>query len=81
MNYDFFLFCKLYDAMVGIDYYYDALFEDLKELYEKFNNSSHNNPNTGLYECIETFFKDNHADIIKKFTRHRESLGIKHINK
>lgn len=80
MNYNFFLFCKLYDVMIGVDYYYDALFEDLKELYNRFANSEYNNPNMGTYECIELFFKDNHADIINKFTRERESLGINHIN-
>jgi len=80
MNYNFFLFCRLYDVLIGVDYYYDVLFEDLKELYNKFADSDYNNPNMGTYECIETYLKDNHADIINKFTRQRESLGIKHIN-
>jgi hypothetical protein len=59
MNYRFFLFSKLFDAMIGIEYEYDLMFDDLQMLFEEYDISSYNDPNKGEYECIVKFFKDN----------------------
>ena len=59
MNYRFFLFSKLFDAMIGIEYEYDLMFGDLQILFEEYDNSSYNDSNESEYECIVEFFKDN----------------------
>lgn len=64
MNYRFFLFSKLFDAMIGIEYEYDLMFEDLQILFEEYDTSSYNDSNESEYECIVEFFKDN-ADYVK----------------
>lgn len=70
MNYDFFLFTKLYDVYINIDYYYDEMFEDLGKLYKKFLESDHNNINGNPYDNIESFFRANISQI-KMITSHK----------
>jgi hypothetical protein len=50
--------------MIGIEYEYDLMFEDLQILFEEYNTSSYNDSNESEYECIVEFFKDN-ADYVK----------------
>lgn len=59
MNYSFFLFTQLYNEIVGIQYEYDLLFEDLNLLFDQYNDSSFNDENQPEYECIVSFL--NHS--------------------
>jgi hypothetical protein len=59
MNYRFFLFSKLFDVIISIEYEYDLMFEDLQILFEEYDTSSYNDSNESEYECIVKFFKHN----------------------
>jgi hypothetical protein len=65
MNYSFFLFTQLYNAIVGIQYEYDLLYEDVKKLFYDYLLSSFNDCNKPEYECMVAFLKHN-EDIIRK---------------
>lgn len=70
MNYSFFLFIKLFDVFIGVNYQYERLFEDLQNLYEQFNTSKFNNPERGEYECMVDFFTSNRSSILLDFINH-----------
>ena len=65
MNYSFFLFTQLYNEIVGIQYEYDLLFEDLIKLYSEYDSSSFNDGDKPEYECIVAFLKHNEKKIAK----------------
>ena len=58
-NYSFYLFTKLFDVVIGVDYEYDYMYEDLKYLYTLYNESIYNVDSKGEYECMWQFFYDN----------------------
>ena len=55
MNYVFFLFTQLYNEIIGIQYEYDLLYEDLLKLYSEYDSSTFNDENLPEYECIVSF--------------------------
>lgn len=65
MNYSFFLFAQLYNEIVGIQYEYDQLFEDLNVLFSQYNDSPFNDEDQPEYECIVAFL-NHHKDSIRK---------------
>jgi hypothetical protein len=65
MNYSLFLFSKLYDVFVGVNYEYDFMYEDLQSLYKVFDDSGFNNPNKPEYECIVEFFEANRLTLLE----------------
>ena len=67
MEYSLFLFSKLYDVFVGVNYEYDLLFEDLQGLYKRFLESEYNKPNVNEYDCIVEYFKANRSAIFNEF--------------
>lgn len=69
MNYSLFLFSKLYDVFVGVNYEYDLLFADLQLLYVEFEASKYNEPNAGEYECMVDFFQNNRTAILDEFIK------------
>lgn len=67
MNYSFFLFTKLFDVIIDVNYEYDALFEDLQTLYEGYQVSSFNDPNKGEYECMVEYLQHHRKEILVIF--------------
>jgi hypothetical protein len=65
MNYPLFLFSKLYDVFVGVNYEYDLMYEDLQKLYDLFLDSGFNNPNYSEYDCMVEFFKENRLSLLE----------------
>jgi hypothetical protein len=65
MNYVFFLFTQLYNEIIGIQYEYDLLYEDLLKLYSEYDSSTFNDENLPEYECIVSFLKHNEKKIVK----------------
>jgi hypothetical protein len=59
MNYDFYLFSRLAVDMELIDseLEYDLAFEDALELFNEFEESSFNDGNKNLYDCIVDYIK------------------------
>lgn len=55
MNYSFFLFTQLYNSIIGIQYEYDLMFDDIGILYKDYLASSFNDNNKPVYECIESY--------------------------
>lgn len=51
-TYSFFLFSKLHDLIVHSESEYDILYEEQCSEYNKFRESSYNNPDEPEYECI-----------------------------
>lgn len=78
MNYSFFLFSKLYDIHIEINYEYDYMFEDLTDLYKDYDESNYNDPNEDEYTCMQNFFLKNRAEIIKRFVGLSETSFFKH---
>ena len=66
MNYSFFLFTQLYNEIVGIQYEYDLLFEDLQKLFSQYEASHYNDPNIHEYECMVYYLKHNEDRIRKE---------------
>jgi hypothetical protein len=65
MNYSFFLFTQLYNEIIGIQYEYDLLYEDIKKLFYDYQLSSFNDRYKPEYECIVAFLKHNDKKIVK----------------
>jgi len=42
MNYSFYLFTKLFDTVINIEYEYDLMFNDLSEWFNKYESSIYN---------------------------------------
>jgi hypothetical protein len=55
MNYSFFLFTKLYDIIIGEQYEYDSMFDDLKGLYREYDASEFNDSTIDEYQCMTNF--------------------------
>lgn len=72
MNYSFFLFTQLYNALIGVQYEYDLLFEDLTLLYEVYDSSPYNTPELGEYECMVNFFKAHESTIRADISNRRD---------
>lgn len=68
--YSFFLFIKLFDVFIGVNYEYDRLFEDLQDLFKQYETSKYNNPNKGEYESMVDFFTANRSQILLDFINH-----------
>lgn len=62
-SYSFFLFSKLYDVIIDVEYAYDVLFEHMMELYSEYHESKYNDPNQPEYECIVAFLEANKTTI------------------
>lgn len=57
-TYSFFLFTKLYEVVNGIsDAPYDLLFDELREAYDRYYISAHNDKRKPEYECILSFLE------------------------
>jgi hypothetical protein len=69
MDYSFYLFSKLFDAIIGHEYEYDLMFEDIKNLYKSYEISTYNNESLPEYECMVNFFKNNLDNIKKNITQ------------
>ena len=55
-TYSFFLFTKLYEVVNGVsDEPYDLLYEELREAYDRYYISEHNEKGKSEYECILSF--------------------------
>jgi hypothetical protein len=65
MNYNFYLFSKLFDTIISVEYEYDYMFDDLIKLFKEYNESSYNDVNYSDYDCMVKFFNDN-RDYIKQ---------------
>lgn len=65
-GYSFFLFTKLFDAIINVDYEYDLMYDDLTKLYIVYHFSEHNSPNEDEYTCIVKFFRANKDSILKQ---------------
>lgn len=65
MNYQFFLFTQLYNEVIGIQYEYDILFGDIKNLYYEYLISDFNDDELPEYECMVAFLKHNEKRIAK----------------
>jgi hypothetical protein len=63
-NYSFYLFSKLFDAIIGHEYEYDLMFGDIQNLYTFYQMSSYSDMDKGEYTCMHLFFIDN-RDYIK----------------
>jgi hypothetical protein len=55
MNYSFFLFTKLYDVIIGEQYEYDLMFDDLNDLYREYESSEFNDSAIDEYQCMTNF--------------------------
>lgn len=66
MNYSLFLFTKLYDVIVGHNYEYDLMFQDLQNFYKDFSESAFNDPNKGEYDCMVDYLKANRIALLSK---------------
>jgi len=55
MNYSFFLFTKLYDVIIGVQYEYDLMFDDLNDLYREYEASEFNDSAIDEYQCMTNF--------------------------
>jgi hypothetical protein len=64
MNYSFYLFSKLFDVIIGHEYEYDLMFQDITNLYKLYEISTHNDENLPEYECMVNFLRNN-LDYIK----------------
>ena len=53
----------MYNEVVGIQYEYDLLFEDLNALYGQYESSPLNDANKPEYDCIVEFLKINESSI------------------
>lgn len=73
-SYSFFLFSKLFDVFIGVDYEYDTLFGDLQGLYEHYYFSDYNNPDKGEYETMVDFFNANRRQIFSDFMQNKSKL-------
>jgi hypothetical protein len=72
MNYSLFLFSKLYDSIIGVNYEYDYMYDDLQTLYKVFEDSGFNNKNRSEYDCIVDFLKDNRLDIQESILKYQK---------
>jgi hypothetical protein len=63
-NYSFYLFSKLFDAIIGHEYEYDLMYRDIKNLYTFYQMSYYNDMDQDEYSCMYLFFIDN-GDSIK----------------
>jgi hypothetical protein len=66
MNYPFFLFTQLYNEVIGIQYEYDILFGDIKNLYYEYLISDFNDDGLPEYECMVNFLKHNEKKVRKE---------------
>ena len=66
MNYQFFLFTQLYNEVIGIQYEYDILFGDIKNLYYEYLISDFNDDELPEYECMVNFLKHNEKKVRKE---------------
>lgn len=66
MDYSLFLFTKLYDVIVGLNYEYDLMFGDLQVLYKDYSESAFNDPNKGEYDCMVDYLKANRIELLNK---------------
>lgn len=66
MNYQFFLFTQLYNEIIGIQYEYDILFGDIKNLYYEYLISDFNDDELPEYECMVNFLKHNEKKVRKE---------------
>jgi hypothetical protein len=55
MSYSFFLFTKLYNVIIGEQYEYDLMFDDLKDLYREYDVSEFNDSAIDEYQCMTNF--------------------------
>lgn len=67
MNYSFYLFTKLFNTVINIEYEYDLMFNDLSEWFNKYESSIYNDENKTEYECILDFLNNNKEQIIKSY--------------
>ena len=55
-TYSFFLFTKLYEVVNGISNDpYDLMFDELREAYDRYYISAHNDKRKPEYECMLSF--------------------------
>lgn len=66
MNYDTYLLSKLLidngtltNGVVFESLPYDNQYDIIEQVWEKFDTSGFNNPNKGLYDCINKFLETN----------------------
>lgn len=67
MNYSFYLFVKLRDAVLGEGVEYDLQYGIDQQLFSIYDKSEYNEENTPEYECIVNFlqaYKDNKIALI-----------------
>lgn len=54
-TYSFFLFGQLTSAILKVEYEYDIFFEDVRQLYNEYNDSSFNDANQSEYDCMVNY--------------------------
>jgi len=54
-DYHFYLFTKLYDAIIGAEIEYDLMFELLVDLHKEYETSHFNDGKLPEYDCIVNF--------------------------
>lgn len=54
-DYNFYLFTKLYDVIIGEESEYDLMFDHLVDLYQEYEISHFNDGRLPEYECIVNF--------------------------
>jgi hypothetical protein len=59
MSYSFYLFTKLYDVIIGEEYEYDLMYENLIDLYHEYESSSFNDSSIDEYQCMVNFLHNN----------------------
>lgn len=57
-SYSFFLFSKLYSAIIKVDdYAYDVLYDDILSWYISYDASTYNDGNKPEYECMVEYIR------------------------
>jgi len=71
MGYSFFLFSKLHDVILGVsEEPYDLQYDDIVDMYDVYNASNDNDPNTNEYGCmVDHLLRIKSDRSIAKFTK------------